>query len=118
MLEINWNEIMLTFNDNKIDLPKIVIIKMQDNIRVRRMINQEPLNFHMVIRQGITCYNLETEIEAWYKLICMFYILDKTWHAYFRQNATSCMVSSGANSPVEVVGCGSEDYLYAEDTHF
>ena len=28
MLEINWNKIMLTFNDNKIDLPKIVTIKM------------------------------------------------------------------------------------------
>ena len=27
-LEINWNKIMLTFNDNKIDLPKIVTIKM------------------------------------------------------------------------------------------
>ena len=27
MLEINWNKIMLTFNDNKIDLPKIVTIK-------------------------------------------------------------------------------------------
>ena len=54
---------MLTFNDNKIDLPKIITIKMQDKIRVRRMINQEPLNFHMMIRQGITWYNLETEIE-------------------------------------------------------
>ena len=30
MLEINWNEIMLTFNDNKIDLPKIIAIKMQE----------------------------------------------------------------------------------------
>ena len=27
-LEINWHKIMLTFNDNKIDLPKIVTIKM------------------------------------------------------------------------------------------
>ena len=61
-LEINWNEIMLTFND-KINLPKIITIKMQDKIRVRRMLNQEPLNFHMMIRQGITWYNLETEIE-------------------------------------------------------
>ena len=26
-LEINWNEIMLKFNDNKIDLPKIITIK-------------------------------------------------------------------------------------------
>ena len=63
-LEINWNKIMLTFNDNKIDLPKIVTIKMQDKIRVGRMLNQELLNFHMMIRQGITWYNLETEIEA------------------------------------------------------
>ena len=28
------------------------------------MINQEPLNFQVVIKQGITWYNLETEIEA------------------------------------------------------
>ena len=27
-LEINWNEIILTFNENKIDLPKIITIKM------------------------------------------------------------------------------------------
>ena len=27
-LEINWNKIMIIFNDNKIDLPKIVTIKM------------------------------------------------------------------------------------------
>ena len=55
---------MLTFNDNKIDLPKVVTIRMWDKLRVRRMLNQEPLNFHMMIRQGITWYNLETEIEA------------------------------------------------------
>ena len=28
------------------------------------MLNQEPLNFHMMISQGITWYNMETEIEA------------------------------------------------------
>ena len=27
------------------------------------MLNQEPLNFHMMIRQGITWYDVETEIE-------------------------------------------------------
>ena len=64
MLEINWNKIILKFNDNRIELPKIIAIKMQDKIRVRRMINKEPLNFHMMIRQGITWYNLETEMET------------------------------------------------------
>ena len=28
ILEINWNKTILTFNDNKIDLPKIITIKM------------------------------------------------------------------------------------------
>ena len=28
-LEINWNKITITFNDNKIDLPKIVAIKIE-----------------------------------------------------------------------------------------
>ena len=60
-LEINWNEIKLTLKGNKIDLPKIITIKMPDKIRVRRMINQESLNFHAMIKQGTTLYNLETE---------------------------------------------------------
>ena len=50
-LAINWKKIILTFNDDMIDLPKIITIKMQDKIGVRRTINKEPLNFHMMIRQ-------------------------------------------------------------------
>ena len=63
-LEINWNKITITFNDNKIDLPKIATIKMRDKFRVRRLMNREPLNLHMMTRQGITWYNLETEVET------------------------------------------------------
>ena len=36
---------------------------MQDEIIVRRLMNREPLNIHMMIRQGITWYNLEMETE-------------------------------------------------------
>ena len=63
-LEINWNEIKLSFNGNEIDLPKIITIKMEGKIRVRRMIIKETQNFHIMIKQGITWYNLETEIET------------------------------------------------------
>ena len=63
MLEINWNGIKLSFNGTEIDLPKLITIKMQDKIRVRRMINKETQNFHIMIKQGITWYNLETETE-------------------------------------------------------
>ena len=34
---------------------------MRDKIRVRRMMNRESQNFHIMIRQGITWYSLETE---------------------------------------------------------
>ena len=31
-LEIDWNNVTITFNDSKIDLPKIVTVKIQDKI--------------------------------------------------------------------------------------
>ena len=34
-LEIDWKEVTVTFNSDKIDLPRVVIIKLQDNIKVR-----------------------------------------------------------------------------------
>ena len=40
------------------------MIKMQDKIRIRRMINKESQNFRIMIKQGITWYNSETEIET------------------------------------------------------
>ena len=48
------DKVTVTFNDNKMELPKIVAIKIQDKIKVRRLMNREPLNFHVMIRQGIT----------------------------------------------------------------
>ena len=62
-LDIDGNNVTITFNDNKIDLSNIVAIKIRDKIKVRSLMNREPLNFHMMIRQGIMWFNLETEIE-------------------------------------------------------
>ena len=62
MLEIDWNKVTVTFNDHKIELPKIVTIKILDRVKVRKLMNREPLIFHVMIRQGITWFNLETEI--------------------------------------------------------
>ena len=53
-LEIDWKEVTVTFNDNKITLPRIVVIRLHDKIKVRRLMNREPLLFHMMIKQGIT----------------------------------------------------------------
>ena len=59
-LEINWDKIKLSFNSNEIELPKLVTIKIQDKIRVRRMMSREMQNFHIMVRQGMMWYNLET----------------------------------------------------------
>ena len=59
-LEIYWDKIKLVFNSNEIKLPKLVTIKIQDKIRVRRMMSREMQTFHIMVKQGITWYNLET----------------------------------------------------------
>ena len=60
-LKIDWKEVTVTLNGNKIDLPKNVIIKLQDKIKVRRLMNRKPLLFHLMQKQGITWFTLATE---------------------------------------------------------
>ena len=62
-LEIDWKEVTVTFNGNKIDLPKMVVIKLQDKIKVRRLMNRKPLLFHLMLKQGITWFTLATETQ-------------------------------------------------------
>ena len=63
-LEINWDKIQLTFNDSEIKLPQLVTIKMQDKIRIRRMMGKNMQNSYVMIKQGITWYNPEAEIRT------------------------------------------------------
>ena len=39
-LELDWKEVTVTFNDNKIELPRIFAIRICDKIRVRRLLNR------------------------------------------------------------------------------
>ena len=39
------------------------MIKRQDKIRIRRTMSKDMQSSHIMIRQGITWYNPETEIE-------------------------------------------------------
>ena len=54
MMEIDWKEVTVTFNDNKINLPRIVAVRLCDKIKVRRLMNKEPILLHVIIKQGIT----------------------------------------------------------------
>ena len=61
MMEIDWKEVTVTFNDNKINFPRIVVVRLHDKTKVRRLMNREPLLFHVMIKQGIMWFTLETE---------------------------------------------------------
>ena len=57
-LEIDWKEVNVTFNDNKINLPRIVTIELCNKIKIRCMMKKEPLLFHIMLKQGITWVTL------------------------------------------------------------
>ena len=51
-LEIDWKEVSVTFNDNQINLARVVTIKLKDKIKTRCLMKKEPLHFHIMFKQG------------------------------------------------------------------
>ena len=45
MMEIDWKEVTVTFNDNKINLPRIVVVRLHDKLKIRRLMNRIPQLF-------------------------------------------------------------------------
>ena len=45
-LEIDWKEVSVTFNDNKINLPRVVTVTLKDKIKIRCLMRKEHLLFH------------------------------------------------------------------------
>ena len=62
-LEIDWKEVSVTFNDSKINLPRIVTIKLKDKIKIRHTMKKEPLLFHLMLKQGITGLTLASSTQ-------------------------------------------------------
>ena len=48
----------MTFNGSKIDLPRVVIIVLQNKFKIRQLINTEHLLFHLMLKQGIMWFTL------------------------------------------------------------
>ena len=57
-LEIYWKEVSVTFNDNRINLPKIVKVRLRNKLKLRCMMKKEPILINMMFKQGITWYTL------------------------------------------------------------
>ena len=41
----------MTSNGNKVNLPKLVTIKFRDKFKIRHMMKNEPLFFHVILKQ-------------------------------------------------------------------
>ena len=62
-IEIDWKEVNVTLNSNKINLPKFVTIKLRDKFKIRCMMKREPLLFHIMLRQGFTWFSLASNTQ-------------------------------------------------------
>ena len=63
VLEIDWKEVTVTFNESEINLPRAVTIKLQDKIKVRQLMNRQPLLFQLMLKQGIMLYTLAADTQ-------------------------------------------------------
>ena len=62
-LEIDWKEVSVTCNDSQINLPRVVTIELQDKIKIRCLMKNEPLLFHIMLEQGITWFTLAARTQ-------------------------------------------------------
>ena len=61
VLEIDWSDVSITLNDNKIDLPSLVIIPFKERYRARRLLRKHLLLFYIMLKQGKTWFSLVPE---------------------------------------------------------
>ena len=61
VLEIDWSNVSITLNNNKIDLPSSVIIPFRERYRARRLLRKHPLLFYIMLKQGKTWFSLVPE---------------------------------------------------------
>ena len=60
---MDWKEVNMTLNGNKVHLPTSVIILLRDKFKIRSIIRREPLLLHSMLRQGMTWFSLENSRE-------------------------------------------------------
>ena len=50
-LDLDWKEFNVTFNSNKVNLPRSVMIKLRDIFKIRHMMKKDPILFHIMLKQ-------------------------------------------------------------------
>ena len=59
-MEIDWKEVSMTLNGNKINILASVIIPLRDKFKIRFIIKWDPLLFHVILKQSMTWFPLVT----------------------------------------------------------
>ena len=59
VLEVDWKDISMSLNGNKINLPSSIIIPFRDKFRARKLFRKQLLLFHVMLKQGKTWFTLE-----------------------------------------------------------
>ena len=67
-LEIDCKEVSVTFNNNKINLPRVVTIKLKDKIKIRCLMKKELLLFHIMLKHGIMWFTLASGTQKTMKI--------------------------------------------------
>ena len=63
ILEIDWKEIIVTFNGKVINLPKSITIKLWDKFKVRHILESQLIFFHLMLKQGFIWFMLTSKDE-------------------------------------------------------
>ena len=58
IIEVDWKEVNMTLNGNKVTITKSVTIMCREKFKIRSMIEGEPLIFHIILKQGFTWFTL------------------------------------------------------------
>ena len=58
IIEIDWKEVKVTFNSNKIHLPRSVLIKFRDKFQISHLMKRKQLLLYIMLRQGFNWLTL------------------------------------------------------------
>ena len=58
VLEIDWNEVRVTFNGKVINLPKSITVKLWAKFKVKHMVGSQPILFYSMLKQGFNWFTL------------------------------------------------------------
>ena len=61
ILEIDWSEVKVTFNEKVINLPKSITVRLWDKFEVRQMMGSQPILCHLMLKQGFNWFTLTQE---------------------------------------------------------